>query len=382
MKSWSQLYKYKKKRLKIITIKKAGNKKNVLIIYIPWAIKAWMKNKYIEEEFNGHSMNWESIEMVKCLSAKGYNVDVVDCTRPLPEMEWKKYTLVIDERNNIKDAPSIAGQLRIHYATGCQWLFHNAAEYIRLLDFRRRTGISIPTQRQIQPIFSEEIADYTTYFGGSFQKNLFTHPDKTYPLDLSSAFIPLFKTKEINKSRKNFLWMGSRGFIHKGLDIVMEAFKNNQNFTLHIFAGLESEPEFYSWFKKEFSCCSNIVYHGWKNLSDISFQQLAENCIATIYCSAAEGGAGAIVQAMQFGCIPIVNDSTALRGQDTGFFLQGKTPLELISSINEVFGTIAGMPDQALCEKSETVRAYANKNHSRDAYSKSFRQFIDLLENG
>jgi glycosyltransferase involved in cell wall biosynthesis len=382
MKIWPQLYKNKKSDLEIITIKKAGNKKNALIIYIPWAIKEWINNTYNDENYNGHSMYWESIEMVRILSAKGYNVDVADCTGPLPKMEWAKYQLVIDERNNIKDASFVAGQLRIHYSTGCQWLFHNTAEYMRLLDFRKRTGISMQPQRQIQSIFSEEIADYTTYFGGNFQRDLFTHPGKTYPLNLSSAFIAAFKEKEIKNSRHNFLWLGSRGFIHKGLDIVLEAFKQARNFNLHICANLEAEPEFYAWYKKEFSSCANITYHGWKNLNDLKFQALAENCIATVYCSAAEGGAGAVVQAMQFGCIPVVNNSTALRGQHTGFHLKGEISLQLISSITEILETIAGMSEKDLYEKSAAVRAYANKNHSKNAYSSSFSQFIDLIENG
>jgi glycosyltransferase involved in cell wall biosynthesis len=350
--------------------------KYALLIYIPWALKAWKDNTYNESNFNSHSMFWESIEMVKILSTLGYNVDVADCTGPLPKVEWKKYHLVIDERNNIKDAPSVAGQLRVHYATGCQWLFHNTAEYIRLLDFKTRTGISTDPARQTKPLYSEEIADCTTFFGGDFQKNLFTHPDKTFPLNLSSAFIPLFKTKEINKSRENFIWLGSRGFIHKGLDIVLEVFKQTPDFNLHICTNLEVEPEFHNWYKNEFQC-SNIFYHGWKDVNDLSFQQLAENCIATVYCSAAEGGAGAVIQAMQFGCIPVVNDSTALRAQHLGFLLQGQTPVQLKSSIQEVLENIADMTEQELCERTAAVRAYANKNHSRDAYSKSFSQLID-----
>ena len=98
-------------------------------------------------------MHWESIEMVKILSSLEYNVDVADCTASLPTVDWTKYQLVIDERNNLKTAPMVSGQLRIYYATGCQWLFHNTAEYIRLLDFRARTGISInPEGRLLQYI--------------------------------------------------------------------------------------------------------------------------------------------------------------------------------------------------------------------------------------
>ena len=374
--------KNKKSQPEILTIKKKGNFKTALIIYIPWAIKDWVKNSYSDNNYSGHSMHWESVEMVKILSKLEYNVDVADCTAPLPTVDWTKYQLVIDERNNLKTAPIVPGQLRIHYATGCQWLYHNTAEYIRLLAFRARTGISTNPERQVAPIYSEEIANCTTYFGGDFQKNLFTYLNKTFPLSLSSSFIPAFKEKEISASRKNILWLGSRGFIHKGLDIVLEAFKEINNFNLHICTKLEAEPQFYNWYKMEFSSCCNIYYHGWMDVNDLQFQQLAENCIASIYCSAAEGGAGAIVQAMQFGCIPIVNDSTALRGQHTGFLLKGQYPKELVGSIRQVLKDISDMSVLELAEKSAAVRSYANVNHSRAAYSQSFRQLIIDTTNG
>ncbi len=116
--------------------------------------------------------------------------------------------------------------------------------------------------------------------------------------------------------------------------------------------------------------------------NDLNFQQLAENCIASLYCSAAEGGAGSIIQAMQFGCIPIVNDSTCLRGERMGFNLKGQTPFQLMSSIQEVLENIEGMSEQELSEKSDAAREYANKNHSRDAYSESFKQLLQFLVNG
>ena len=374
--------KSKESLLRIKSLVKSSEEKFALVIYIRWAIKAWQENNYEEKNFNSHSMHWESIEMVKILTSLGYHVDVADCTGTLPKVEWTKYQLVIDERNNLKAAPKVLEQIQIHYATGCQWLFHNSAEYNRLFDFKSRTGISTDPARQVSPIYSEEIASITTYFGGVFQRDLFTHPNKTIPLSLSSSYIPEFKEKELSACRKNVLWLGSRGFIHKGLDIVLEAFKEINNFNLHICTDLEVESQFYNWYKEEFSNCSNIHYHGWMDVNDLRFQHLAENCIASVYCSAAEGGAGAIIQAMQFGCIPIVNDSTALRGQHTGFFLQGQSPKELMRSIRQVLRDIGEMSEKELAEKSVAVRSYANVNHCRAAYSQSFRQLIIGTTNG
>jgi hypothetical protein len=370
-----------KKPMDILTIGSKGKTKFALIIYIPWAIKSWVEKKYRDEHFQGHSMYWESIEMVRILTGLDYNVDVADCTKSLPIIDWQKYQLIIDERNNLKHAPIILSQKRIHYATGCQWLFHNTAEYKRLLDFRSRTGLSFSAERQVEPIYSEELALYTTYFGGEFQRNLFTYPDRGFQLSLSSSLVPEKKEKRIKISRNNILWLGSKGYIHKGLDIVLEAFKGKKDFNLHICTNLQQEPLFFDWFNKNFSQCPNIFYHGWLEVNEARFQQLAESCIASVYCSAAEGGAGAIIQAMQFGCIPIVNETTALRAQETGFLLEGDTCLELVAAINKTLNYVSSMSDSALSEKSGLVREYANKNHSRYAYSASFTNLIEVVEN-
>jgi hypothetical protein len=365
----------------LISFTDAERSKDALIIYVPWAIKAWKQNEYDDIKFNSHSMHWESVEMVRILTGLDYNVDVADCTRSLPIVEWNKYQLIIDERNSLKHAPIVSSQKRIHYATGCQWLFHNTAEYKRLLDFRSRTGMSLPAERQVEPTYSEEVAQYTTYFGGEFQRNLLTYPDRGFQLALSSSLVPEKKEKKIKTSRHNILWLGSRGYIHKGLDIVLEALKGQKDFNLHICTNLQQEPLFFDWFFKNFSQCPNIFYHGWMEVNDPRFQELAESCIASIYCSAAEGGAGAIIQAMQFGCIPLVSETTALRAEKMGFLLEGITCLELVTSINKTLKYISGMSDLALSEKSGLVREYANKNHSRSAYSASFKNLIEVLGN-
>src|SRR5688572_22876526 len=80
----------------------AGKKqsKYALIIYVLWALRAWKEKVYTDESFIAHSMHWESIEMMRILTGLGYQVDTIDCTATLPEIEWSKYELVIDERNN------------------------------------------------------------------------------------------------------------------------------------------------------------------------------------------------------------------------------------------------------------------------------------------
>ena len=376
------LSKEQKKEVSFLNIgkNKIKNPKYAAVFYVTDSIPYFLHDELDNCSFLlNHSMYWESIEIIRVLNDLGYVVDYYDCREQHIINDAGKYNLIIDERNYLNEFNFNLKATKIFYGTGIQWLFHNTAEYKRLLDFRLRTGISLPTERQVQPTKSEELAQYSTYFGGEFQRNLLSYPNRGVQLSLSSSFLPEKKEKNIKTSRQNILWIGSRGYIHKGLDIVLEAFKLQKDFNLHICTNLHQEPLFFDWFNKNFSRCPNIFYHGWMNVNDTIFHQLAENCIATVYCSAAEGGAGSIIQAMQFGCIPLVNETTALSAQEIGFFLKGDTFGELVSEINKTLSYISGMSDSELIEKSGLVREYANKNHSRSAYTTSLKNLFKKL---
>lgn len=359
-------------------------KKTALLIYVDAAIRQHVKGQYREEDFYFHSMYWESIEMVRKLNEAGYKVDVRDCFHEHADIAWSKYELVVDERNNFFNAPETEGQKRIHYATGCHWLTHNLGELQRISDFRSRHSIIVPPVRQIKPNLEEATADIVSFFGGDFQKNSFTHPEKTFRLPQTMTFAAPSISKDVKRARRNFLWIGSSGLVHKGLDIVVEAFAVLPQFTLHICTRLESEPAFHKWFTENFSGRKNIQYHGWMNVRDRQFQDVAKDCIATVSCSVSEGGAGATLQAMEFGCIPIVNDvvydAVGLK-EGLGFKLAGRSSQQLISSLQDQLAAFDRIDDAELISQSRLSSEHVKRNNSRALYSERFGLLINAASN-
>ena len=354
-----------------------------LIIYVPWALAALKNNTYKEENFASHSMHWESIEMMQLLQAQGYNVHVADCTQPLPNINWQQYKLIFDERNNIYDSPEVAGQKKIHYATGCHWLVQNLGELQRIQAFRQRYQLVIPPIRQVPPLLAEATAHWVTYFGGPFQQQSFSHPQKTLALFQSCTFIPQPAVKNIAKSNNQFLWLGSAGMLHKGLDVVLEAFKALPQQHLHICTQMEAEPLFFQWFTTHFAGCENLHYHGWLNVPEAPFQTIANDCIGTVCVSVSEGGAGATVQAMQFGCIPICNDvvddATFLKPAGTGLRLTGKTPEALLTALIEAIKLLDGFSESELQQMCTQSAAYAATHHSKAAFTQSFKNVLQQI---
>ncbi|CAN5353006.1 hypothetical protein BH09BAC2_BH09BAC2_15970 [soil metagenome] len=326
-------------------------------------------------------MHWESIEMVKCLNTLGYDVDYADCTSPLPKIHWEKYVLIIDEKNNLFEHNSSIKAKKIFYATGCHWEFHNQSEEIRIGEFNDKFHLQLKTERKAPVLLSEKVADITTYFGNDFQNKLFSNPDKTFQLNLSTVFFPVKKSAySIEERRNNFIWIGSRGFIHKGLDIVVEAFVKNKNINLHICTNLQTEPEFYEWFRNITEKSENIFYHGFLDLSTKEFSYIIDKCIAIPYLSCSEGGAGAVLQVMQFDCFPIVNEATALCGQEFGILLQGTKREDLLHSLKSGLSEIRNKPVEELEKMALASGEYARKNHSRKSYSESFKKLINTLD--
>ena len=360
------------------------SKPYALIIYVPWALAALKNNTYKGENFASHSMHWESIEMMQLLQAQGYNVHVADCTQQLPVINWQQYLLVFDERNNIYGSLEVAGQKKIHYATGCHWLVQNLGELQRIQAFRKRYQIVIPPIRQVSPLLAEATANWVTYFGGPFQQQSFSNPQKTLALFQSCTFIPQPALKDITKSSKHFLWLGSAGMLHKGLDVVLEAFKDLPQHHVHICTQMEAEPLFYKWFITHFSGSENIHYHGWLNVPDAPFQAIANACIGTVCVSVSEGGAGATVQAMQFGCIPVANDvvddATFLKPANTGIRLGGKTPEALKAALIDALKFLDGLSEKELQQMSKQSAEYAASHHSRAAYTQSFKNVLQQLD--
>lgn len=356
------------------------NARRALIIYainaIPYYVKGNLKDCPI---LSAHTMFWESAEMVRLLNKHGFIVDYYDCTKKIENIDWDNYQIIIDERDNLKNTPKKSGQKKIFYSTGCHWLFGNQAELYRVSEFHKRNGLIIETARQNPPYFSDQFADYITYFGNGFQLSTYDTKAKMLPLDISiSSFSPPPTVKKvIDKVEKNFLWLGGSGSVHKGMDLAVEAFMQMPEYNLYIAGSAHTEPRFWNWLSDKLTNYKNIHYLGFVEVNSDKFHKIADNCIGIVYPSGAEGGAGSVAQAMHHGLIPIVTKSTCLRADDLGYIVKGQDTKELISDIIEKVTALVNMPASEKNDKSDEVRQYALNYHTREAYSKSFEKLIE-----
>ena len=306
---------------KVVTLKQnkvTPPKGNVLISYIT----APFKLKPSDNWPTSHGNYWECSQMARTFLDLGYEVDVIDWNddRFVPK---KDYAVFIDIHSNMERiAPFLReGCLKILHITGAHWLFQNHAEYTRLLKLQQRREITISPRRIVPPSLGIEYADCATIVGNEFAISTFSYANKPiYRIPLSSAVTSQWvPEKDFSSCRRTFLWIGSRGMVHKGLDLVLEAFTDLKDCELNICGLVQDETDFVKAYSKELYSTTNIKTHGWMDVASPDFFSLfKKQCAAVVYPSCSEGTAGSVITCLHFRLIPII---TRESGRYKGFWL-------------------------------------------------------------
>ena len=352
-----------------------------LIVYTIQAIPYYVAGDVMKcSIINEHTMYWESAEMVRQLNEAGYVVDYYDIHSKVL-IDWNKYSLVIDERNNLVNAPLDRTDLtKVYYCTGNHWLFQNMAELGRIRAFQQRHGIYVDPERQVAPLYSDAVADYMTHFGSPFQLRQFdTHP-KRHLMDISAVFEPEFQAKNLDEARYNFMWLGSGGLVLKGLDLAVEAFIQTPDLHLYIAGHAEREPHFWKWLKPLLDKHSNLHYLGWMDVGSASFAKLAHRCAGTIYVSSTEGGPGSVAQLTHFGLVPIVTETAAVRAAEAhGTVIRSQNPTEIVPALVQAVRELAALPDAELHARTRAVYEFGQLHHTRSAYARTFASLLERI---
>ena len=184
-----------------------------------------------------HTNRWESWQIARTFLDLGYCVDVIDENndRFVPT---RNYSFFVGNRTNFERIASLLNKdtIKILHIDTAHWLFHNMAECRRLEALRQRRGIILLPQRNMRPNMAIEHADYGTVLGNDFTINTYKYANKPLlriPIS-TPALYPWQHDKDFDGSRNSFLWFGSHGFIHKGLDLVLEAFAQMPDYNLTV----------------------------------------------------------------------------------------------------------------------------------------------------
>jgi len=178
--------------------------------------------------------------------------------------------------------------------------------------------------------------------------------------------------KDFDKGRKHFLFFSGGGNVHKGLDLLLEAFSN---IDLHLHICQNLQPDFSFLYKNELNNLPNIHFYGFVKMRSPKFLNLINRCNWVISASCVEGQPGAIIECMGYGLIPILSDENNIDLEDWGLRLTNCQ----ISNIRNTVLQASLMPTDECRRRVQRVVTAAKQLYSVEAFRTSFMKAVQEI---
>jgi len=349
----------------------SGNQLRLLISY---KAKGYFVNL---ESKVGRTIFSEIFKIVKVFSELGYCIDVLDCNdvRCLASVKSTKYDAIFGFGEVFYKAVHFnPNSISILYMTENHPDFSLKEETKRIAYFYNRHRIHAKIERSgtfyKMHHLDRKYSHVITLGEVELLMPQYENPAPIFPTGIiNSDFI--FKKKNHELARRNFLWLGSKGAIHKGLDILIDIFSQRDDLILHV-CGLTKEDKKQIGFPKR----KNIIDYGHIDIRSQLFLNIADTCTYSILPSCSEGCATSITTGMLHGLIPIVmRDSGFNRLGNTAFFLEDFK----VDYMNSKLTEIANTDIASLIQLSETAFDFARKNFVLSAFEENFRIIINAF---
>jgi len=186
------------------------------------------------------------------------------------------------------------------------------------------------------------------------------------------ALLPWPEQKHYDACRANFRWFGSQGFVHKGLDLVLEAFADMPDYQLYVCGPFQKEKEFVKVFYPELYQTPNIHAIGWVDVNGPEFLEVVNKCVGGVYPSCAEGQAGAATTLMHAGLVPLVSYESGVDVDDCGVVFKDHS----IQTIRETVRMVSQLPADHLQRMARKAWECARAVHTRENFAREFQKAI------
>jgi glycosyl transferase family 1 len=318
-------------------------------------------------------------ELAHCIGECGYNVDVVDSFAGRTAVA-DHYDMVVDIHP--KATPFYSDRLaadciKIAYMTSSHSAHRNLGERGRLDALKRRRGVRLLPRRQMEQINNTwlRLADAMFFLGN--QRNLRTYGENRPPqvFFINNTGYDFLTPKTFkHKNPNSFLFIAGGGQVHKGLDLVLEAFSRRPHLELFVCSLFAEEKDFCSTYNRELYKTSNIHPVGYVDIGDQIFRQIADRCSFSFLPSCSEANAGSVLTAMSAGVIPIVSCECGFDESEVHYLREST-----IDKIGIRADEYAQKSLQWITEEAARVAAVAKERYSTEQYSKSVRAALSAV---
>lgn len=364
-----------KKPRRVIILKPEGRSHGVVALsYITWP---FVDGIDIPKAM-GHTNPFECVTMAESFRKEGFEVQVVDHD-DFDYAPPANCRVAIDIHSNLERwHPHLpADCVRVLHATGSHWLGWNHAELTRLCAIRDRKGIALVPRRNVPPSRGSEVANQISILGNQYTIDSFKFAGKPITrVPLSSAVEhPWLEGRDFEQSRRKFLWLGSYGMVHKGLDLALDAFADMPDLELTVCGRPEKEDDFYRLYHRELRELPNIRHVGWMDMTSPAFVEIARTHAAIIYPSSAEGGAGSVLHAMHAGMVPITTWESSVDLGDFGVAIARGD----VESVKAAARSFASLPAAEVARRARASYDHVRSAHTRPLFATNYRAFAKKI---
>lgn len=244
------------------------------------------------------------------LNELGYMVDYIDW-QDVNFTPLKHYDLFMGHGgyNFARYAPY--ADRKIYFATGFYWKAFNELEAQRFNNLYERRGVRLQPDRRITTDEESalQMADAIITLGNEVTRASYADFAPVYPIGgMTGQIGQEIGQKDFKAGAKHFLFYSGDGSIHKGLDLLIEAFTDT-DLHLHICQRLPlpflgAYPELDD---------ANIHVHGHIHIHGREFKELVNLCDWVITATCCEGCPSSVLECMAHGLIPVATANASLK---------------------------------------------------------------------
>ncbi len=342
----------------------------VAISYLAWPFKDGVNSP----KMRGHTNAFEVSAMTESFLELGYRVEICDYDNAHYNLP-ADCVVAIDIHGNLErwHRESKSPCHLILHATGTHWLQLNNAELGRLESLRDRKGMALKPRRQAAVSNSVEYAKEIVVLGNEFTIKSWQFariPISRIPISSAYEF-PWPQSRDLSKAKRRFLWVGSYGMVHKGLDLVLDAFSGMPELELTVCGRPEKEDDFFQLYKKELTETPNIHFRGWMDMGSPAFSEITATHATVIYPSCAEGGAGSVIHCMHAGMIPACTYEASVDLGNFGELVEDGT----VEAVREASRKIAALSDEEVESRARASYEHARLHHTREKFRENYRNY-------
>ena len=299
-------------------------------------------------------------------------MDICECndTNIINYARKQKYDIIFGLGEVFRKVCAESSAYKILYMTENPYSISSIKEKERIEYFYKRHKIEVPLVRT--GVFfredDERLADAIICMG-----------DERY-LSASKADVKrIFPTALVNpnkiafnnRSTKNFIVLGTYGFVHKGVVLLIVVFSIHSDWNLYL-CGNNIHKELKTL--KYLPVTKNIHDCGYIDVMGKQFVKLAEECTYILLPSCSEGLSTAVLTGMRHGLLPIVMKGNGLDEQTEYCLYFEDYSLECIE--NTIKQAVTRSPDECI-KQAEKIMAYAKETFNIENFTKNMEDIID-----